>query len=84
MESADIVILGVTFDATITFKKHLCSVSRAAALQLRITSRSLLLTIFWTFALSVLEYCSAVWCSAADSHLKLLDRVVMSAVLKVL
>ena len=22
------------------------------------------------------EYCSAVWCSAADTHLKLLDRVV--------
>ena len=27
----------------------------------------------------VLEYCSAVWCSAADSHFKLLDRVVRSA-----
>ena len=27
----------------------------------------------------VLEYCSAVWCSAADLHLKLLDRVVRSA-----
>ena len=25
------------------------------------------------------EYCSAVWCSAADTHLKLLDRVVSSA-----
>ena len=23
----------------------------------------------------VLEYCSAVWCSAADTHLKLLDYV---------
>ena len=23
-----------------------------------------------------LEYCSAMWCSAADTHLKLLDRVV--------
>ena len=28
------------------------------------------------FVLPVLEYCSAVWCSAADTHLKLLDRVV--------
>ena len=28
---------------------------------------------------TVLEYCSPVWCSAADSHLKLLDRVVTSA-----
>ena len=26
-----------------------------------------------------LEYCSAVWCSAADTHLKLLDRVVSGA-----
>ena len=34
----------------------------------------------WSFVLPVLEYCSAVWCSAADSHLKLLDRVVRSAV----
>ena len=34
---------------------------------------------FWGFVLPVLEYCSAVWCSAADTHLKLLDRVVSSA-----
>ena len=26
-----------------------------------------------------MEYCSALWCSAADSHLKLLDRVVRNA-----
>ena len=41
--------------------------------------RSLLLRSFWSFVLPVLEYCSAVWCSAVDSHLKLLDRVVKSA-----
>ena len=41
--------------------------------------RSLLLISFWSFVLPVLEYCSAVWCSAADSHLKLMDRVVRSA-----
>ena len=29
--------------------------------------------------LPVLEYCSAVWCSAADTHLKLLDRAVSGA-----
>ena len=40
--------------------------------------RSLLLRYFWSFVLPVLEYCSAVWCSAADSHLKLLDIVVWS------
>ena len=31
------------------------------------------------FVLPVLEYCSAVWCSAADTHLKLLDRTVNGA-----
>ena len=41
--------------------------------------RSLLARSFWSFVLLVLEYCSAVWCSAADSHLKLLDRVVSGA-----
>ena len=41
--------------------------------------RSLLLRSFWNFVLPVLEYCSAVWCSAADSHLTLQDRVVRSA-----
>ena len=34
---------------------------------------------FLGFCPADLEYCSAVWCSAADSHLKLLDRVVRSA-----
>ena len=27
------------------------------------------------FVLPVLEYCSAVWCSDADTHLRLLDIV---------
>ena len=40
---------------------------------------SLLLRFFWSFVLQVLEYCAAVWCSVADSHLKLLDRVVRGA-----
>ena len=34
---------------------------------------------FRGFVLPVLEYCSAVWCSAADTHLKLLDRIVSGA-----
>ena len=34
---------------------------------------------FGVFVLPVLEYCSAVWCSAADTHLKLLNRVVSVA-----
>ena len=41
--------------------------------------RSLILRSFWSFVLPVFEYCSVVWCAAADSHLKLLDRVARSA-----
>ena len=86
-ESADLVILGVMFDTKKTFEKHLRSVSSAATQRLGIMrkswqvfhDRSLLLRYFWSFVLPVLEYCSAKSCSAADSHLKLLDRVVRSA-----
>ena len=31
------------------------------------------------FCLASLEYCSTVWCSAANTYLKLLDRVVSGA-----
>ena len=34
---------------------------------------------FWGFVMSVLEYCAAVGCLSADTHLKLLDRVVSGA-----
>ena len=81
-ETDDLVILGVTFDSKMTFEKHLHSVSRAASQRLGIWrkswrvfhDRSLLGRCFRCFVLPVLEYCFAVWCSAADTHLKLLDR----------
>ena len=68
MESADLVILRVTFDAKMTFEKHLRSVSSAAAQRLGIVrkswqvfrDRSLLLRSLWSFVLPVLKYCSAV------------------------
>ena len=86
-ESDDLVILGVAFDSKMTFEKHLRSVSRAASQRLGILrkswrvfhDRSLLGRCFRGFVLPVLEYCSAVWCSAADTHLKLLDRAVSGA-----
>ena len=86
-ESDDLVILGVTFDSKMTFEKHLRSVSRAASQQLGILRKSwqvlhdtlLLGRCFRGFVLPVLEFCSAVWCSAADAHLRLLDRVVSGA-----
>ena len=72
----DLVILGVTFDSNMTFDKHLSSVSRAASQLLGILrkssqvfhNRSLLGRYFRDFVLPILEYCSAVWCSAADTH----------------
>ena len=71
----------------LSFENHLRSVSSAAALRFGTMrkywqvfhDRSLLLRSIWSFVLKVLEYCSAVWCSAADSHLTLQDRVVRSA-----
>ena len=39
-ESGDLVILGVTFGAKMTFEKHLRSVSSAAAQRLGITRKS--------------------------------------------
>ena len=75
-ESADLVILGVTFNAKMTFENHLRSVSSAAAQRLDIIrkswqvfhDRSLLVRSFWSFVLPVLEYCSAVWCSCRLTH----------------
>ena len=66
-----------------TFEK----LSRAASQRLGVLRNSwqvfhdrlLLGRCFRGFVLPVLEYCSAVWCSAADTHLKLLDRVVSGA-----
>ena len=71
----------------LTFEKHLRSVSRAASQRLGILrkswrlfhDRSLLGRCFRGFVLPVLEYCSTVWWSAADTHLKLLDRAVSGA-----
>ena len=86
-EPDDLVIWGVTFDSKMTFEKHLRLVSRAASQRLGILrkpwrvfhDRSLHGRCFRDFVLPVLEYCSAVWCSAADTHLKLLDRAISGA-----
>ena len=86
-ESDDLDILGVTFNSKLTFEKHLRSVSRAASQRLGILRESvrgfhdklLIGRCFGGFVLPVLGYCSAVRCSAADTHLKLLDLVVSGA-----
>ena len=48
----------------------------AYALRLHASHATRFRRCFRRFVLPVLEYCSAVWCSAADTHRKLLDRVV--------
>ena len=72
-------------DATVNFEKHLRSVSRVASQRLVSTLRKssqvfpdrwLLGKCFRGFVLTVLEYCSSVGCSAADTDLKLLDGVI--------
>ena len=86
-ESDDLVVLGVKFDSKMAFEKHLRSVSRAASQRLGILrtswrvfhDSSLLGRCFRGFVIPVLEFCSAVWCSAADTHRKLLDRAVSGA-----
>ena len=70
-----------------TFEKHHRLVSRAASQKLSMLrnswrvfyDRSLIGRCFRGFVMSVLEHYSAVWCSAADTHLKLLDRAVIGA-----
>ena len=74
----------MTFVSKLTFEMHLPLASRAASQRLGILrkswrvfhDKSLFGRCFPGFVLPVLEYCSAVWCSAADTHLKLLDRAV--------
>ena len=69
-----------------TFEKHLRSVSRSASQRRYL--EEVLASVPWQiacwemlsgFVLPVLEYCSAVWCSTVDTHLKLLDRAVSGA-----
>ena len=87
-DSGDIDILGVTFDSKMTFEKNLRSVSKAVSQRLGILRRKslrvshdrlILWICFRSFVLPVLEYSSAVRCSDANTHLKLLDRVVSGA-----
>ena len=80
-------ILGVNVDCKLTFESHLRAVAASAAQKLGIMRRAwsvfrdvdLIRRCFWSFILPVLEYCSPVWASAAESHLALLDRVVRNA-----
>ena len=83
-EFDDLDIKAVTFDSNMTFEKKVCSVFRTASQTFGffrkswrvLHDRSLLWRCFQGFILPLLECCSAVWCSAAVTHLTQLDRVV--------
>ena len=86
-ESSNLKVLGVILDSKMTFADHLRSLSSIASQKLGILRRankvfqdfSINATCLRSFVLPVLEYCAPVWCSAAHSHLDLLDRVIRGA-----
>ena len=77
-------ILGVIIDSKLSFEKQVRAIAASASMRVGILRKTMsdfrdvtvVAKCFWAFILSVLEYCSPVWMSAATSHLSLLDRVV--------
>ena len=75
-------ILGVMFGSKFTFERHIRSICSSVAQKIGLRRKSfrifgdrdVLLTCFNSFILPCLEYYSPVWSSAADSHLKLIDK----------
>ena len=86
-ESSVLEILGVKFDSKFLFEEHIRSIAKLAMSKvglMRVARRvfddvDVLRRCFFSFILPSLEYCSAVWSSAAGCHLSLLDRVVHCA-----
>ena len=82
--SSSLKLLGVFLDDKLSFEKHLRSVASSVAQKtglIRKCFRTLgndvaVRRSFYAFILPCFEYCSVVWNSAADSHLKLLDRAI--------
>ena len=77
-------LLGVIIDGKLTFEKHIRNIASSIAQKLVLLANVIrLLAImmqtlksFYAFILPCFEYCSPVWCSASDSHLKLLDHAL--------
>ena len=78
--------LGVVFDRKLTFEEHIHKISSSASQKVGIFHKcsrmfgdeAIMSKCFNSFLLPCLEYYSPVWSSAADSHLRLLDRVMSS------
>jgi len=86
-ESDSLMVLGVTFDPKLTFERHVRNIVSMASQKLGIIRKAnrifgdaaVTSGCFRSFVLPLLEYCSPVWSSAAESHLRLLERVVRCA-----
>ena len=72
-------VLGVVLDSKLTYEEHLRQV--ASRLLLRKAARlfacdsAILGRCLRAYVLPLVEYCSPLWSSAAETHLSLLDRV---------
>ena len=80
-ESDGFDMLGVTFDSTMIFEKHVKQllkdlVSWGSPCEYSMRDH-FLGDAFGVLPCRFLEYCLAVWCPAADTHLKLLIHVVI-------
>ena len=81
---SELKISGVILDSKLTFEKQVRAFAASAAMRVGILRNTMsvfrdvtvVAKCFWAFILPVLEYCSPVWMSAANSHMSLLDRVV--------
>ena len=74
-------LLRVTIDNKLTFEKHICNIASSTTQNYGLIrkcyktlgNKDAVLKSFYAFFLPCFKYCSTVWCSASDSHLKLLD-----------
>ena len=79
-------LLGVTIDNKVSFGKYIrtlaSSISQKTGLLRKcyrcFRDSEIIKTSFFAFILPCFEYCSVIWMSAADSHLRLLERALGS------
>lgn len=76
-------LINRVFDSMFTFELHISNMARAISSKLgifrkckKIYEDDITRRCFFSFILPHFEYCSSVWLSAADSHLRLLDRSI--------
>ena len=79
-------LLGVILDSKLTFERHIRSLSSSIAEKTGLLRKcyktfacdATVIKSFYAFILTHFEYCALVWMSAANCHLKLLDRALSS------